>query len=544
MRKFTIKPLPTCRVSHRLVIAMLSWTVVLVPGPAFTQKTVFDLAKSHEKRGDQLFNTGVYFEAISAYKKAAGRGATSNAAAIRIARCYYYLHDYTSAVHWFREYIGRGRSLSREDKLLYAESLAAVNEYEPALEVYRALIKEHPDDELIGRKIWRLSNVRFLFEDSLQYAIQPLSVNTPYDESVARATEGGIVFASNRRKDTVVEHIDAATGAPFYTLYYVNAPGRPGEASGLNTPHPFSRTLVPRRHSGPVAFYNRGTSMIYTATASTSDKTGRYHLELRNARFSEGKWIDDGPLPFNNREYSLTDPWINEQGTVLYFSSDMPGGFGGKDLYRSLKDDKGWSRPLNLGENVNTRLDECHPSVYDGTLYFASNGQPGLGGLDVFRIDEASLDDGEVINMGFPVNSHADDYSFVLLNDGYRGYLTSARNGNDDLFEVEMNQQTYPLMIRGRIQEKEYSWMEGADLKTVVRASLFLVDQVRGQIVAEAHCDDEGIFELTVPYFSVYRIRVVQQDGSEAVVSLEIPRQKKEDYHHEIVIVRDAFRKE
>jgi hypothetical protein len=221
----------------------------------------------------------------------------------------------------------------------------------------------------------------------------------------------------------------------------------------------------------------------------------------------------------------------------------MKGGIGGKDLYKSEFVNGQWMKPVNLGEGINTIYDEVSPFLHGPTLYFASNGHAGLGGLDIFRTiqDHVGLTDPE--NMGYPVNTNYDDFGFVVDSTNTHGYLSSNRRSggfDDDIYEFEMDLQAYPLTITGVMKFKEHNWPDSAELAIMSNAKLFLIDNDRNVTVQEAACDHEGRFLLTIPYYSKFKIKVVSADD-ENFVSLEIPKHRKEHGQHEIVIVRDAF---
>jgi hypothetical protein len=195
---------------------------------------------------------------------------------------------------------------------------------------------------------------------------------------------------------------------------------------------------------------------------------------------------------------------------------------------------------------VNTVYDEVFPYLHlNKTLYFSSNGHPGLGGLDIFKvlITEKGFD--EVQNAGFPINSGADEFGIIIDSLSAHGYFSSNRkNGgyDDDIYEVDIDLQTYPLTISGLIRFKEHNWSDSSELKPLVNAKIYLTDNIRDVVVHESISDDSGNFSLAIPYFSKYRIRVVGADRDEHVVSLDITKHRKIDSKHEIVIVKDAFR--
>jgi hypothetical protein len=223
----------------------------------------------------------------------------------------------------------------------------------------------------------------------------------------------------------------------------------------------------------------------------------------------------------------------------------MKGGFGGKDIYRSELVNNHWTKPVNLGDVINTPHDELYPYLNANALYFSSNGHPGLGGLDIFKADGGRDGFMEPQNLGYPLNTNFDDFGIVIEGSTNHGYFSSNRkNGgyNDDVYEFEMDLQTYPLEITGVMKFKEENWSDSVELKIMPHAKVFLIDNERNLTVYENTCDVDGNFSIVIPYYSKYKLRVVGQDNDENIVSLEIPKYKKEHGNHEIVVVKDLFK--
>ena len=188
---------------------------------------------------------------------------------------------------------------------------------------------------------------------------------------------------------------------------------------------------------------------------------------------------------------------------------------------------------------------KCFRFSMISTLYFSSNGHPGLGGLDIFKAESYNSNFMEVENVGYPLNTNFDDFGIVIDSLNIRGYLSSNRKGggyNDDVYEFDMDLQTYPLEINGVMKYKEHSWMDSVDLKLMPNAKIQLIDNTRNITVQESTCNDAGNFSLTIPYYSKYKIKVVSEDNDENIVSLEIPKRRKSHGRHEIVIVKDPFK--
>jgi hypothetical protein len=344
-----------------------------------------------------------------------------------------------------------------------------------------------------------------------------------------------------------VDKIDGSLNAPFYRIYYSKAVADTA-GNGIfhyGMPAHFSKELSARFHAGPVTFYDHFRKMVFSSTGNKSGVSSKT-LQLFFAEEREGAWSVTQSFPYNNANYSVSDPAISQDGKILYFSSDMKGGFGGKDLYRCEYKNGQWTKPFNLGEPVNTPHDEVFPYLHMAkTLYFSSNGHAGLGGLDIFKAEITTEGFDEPQNAGYPVNTNYDEFGIVIDSLEAHGYFSSNRKKggyNDDIYEFDVDLQTYPLTINGLVRVKEHSWSDSSELKTMHNAKVHLIDNLRNISVYETVSDTLGNFSITIPYFSKYKIRVTEEDNDENIVSLEISKQRKLHSIYEIVIIKDAFK--
>ena len=520
-------------------------SLFLIANIGRSQETVFELWKSDLKLADRYFENRDYHQALKLYRHVVKKK-PNREVELKIARTYHLLKQYDKAVMFYEKHASTN-GLPVKDLYYYAEAQSGISEYGRALESYQKYYSRVPDDPLVMKKIWRLSNIAYLFEDSMHFTVRPVEFNTTGGELCAVPFRNGLVFISNRKEVQPIEKLDASSHAPFYKVYFSKIKRDSANANKISyeTPFIFNREIGSRLHAGPLAFYDDTRKMVFASTGDQTSTDGGRPLQLYFAQNKNGIWKTLYSFPFNNRNYSISDPWISDDGKVLYFSSDMKGGFGGKDIYKSELVNNHWSKPVNLGETINTNLDEVYPFLYRNTLYFSSTGHPGLGGLDIFKSELGPGGFLEPQNMGYPLNTSFDDFGIVVSASGNQGYLSSNRkNGgyNDDVYEFEMDLQTYPLEINGVLKSKEHNWSDSASLKIMPFATAFLIDNDRNLTVYESNCDADGNFQIVIPYYGKYKLRVVGQDGEENIVSLEIPKYKKELSRHEIVVVKDLFK--
>lgn len=263
------------------------------------------------------------------------------------------------------------------------------------------------------------------------------SINTPSVEFSPTYYLNGMVFVSSRRKNGMV---DEKLGETFFELFYsdVDPNGKPLK------PRSFSVEINSQLHEGPVTFNRQGDHMFFTrnnlqGTVGKADKKGTVRLKIYEANKGYYDWENIRELPFNVENYSCMHPTLSPDGMTLFFASDMPGGFGGRDIWLSEKKNGQWQKPINLGPEINTNKDDAFPFFHEsGMLFFASDGHPGYGAMDIFMVDFTSNTWGAVTNLGKPFNSPKDDLGFIMDADGARGYLSSNRDGGIGSYDIYM----------------------------------------------------------------------------------------------------------
>lgn len=417
-------------------------------------------------KADRLAHNLAFREALPLYLKAVEQD-EHPAVVLALAECYRMLQNEPKAQQWYAKVVHLD-SLNPVYRLRYGQTLMALERYDearPWLERYAA---ERPDDPRGKHLAWACKNIQSLREGGFPASLEALSINSARTEIGAVPFEGQLLFAGERDTILGVQRRNRWSGAPFLALYTaevdeeglttgkvrrlrgdLNGRYHDGPASPLRLPSDENQVASSRDDARPAELYlthNQDQSGVRMDDAAVSVR----HLEIARAlRQSNGKWrLDDAVLmPFNNANWSTAHPALSADGRTLVFVSDRPGGYGGSDLYVSTlqADGSAWSEAVNLGPDINTPGEEVFPFLHvDGTLYFSSDGLPGLGGLDLFEAAPASasgqaLRYAEPVHMGAPLNSSRDDYGLYLDETRSGGYTVSNRfggAGGDDLYRV------------------------------------------------------------------------------------------------------------
>jgi len=406
--------------------------------------------KGKFKRAEQLFNQLAFSAAIPLYEELAEES-DDPFVRMRLADAYRLTDNFNAAEQWYATLMTVD-TLDPVYKLYYGQALMANEKYPQARGWLEAYAKARPDDPRGVNLAEACRSVDALVSQSFPAELVTLPINTARSE-IGPAYWGTdqLLFAADRDTILGVRRNNDWYDAPFLDFYTAALDEEGMITSGkarslrgkVNGPY----------HEGP-GQVSGGNTLYYTSsqTKTTSGvegnqtlRAGLTKLHIRKAKAdASGRWMptDETALPFNNPEYSCAHPALSADGLWMIFSSDMPGGRGGSDLYLSqLKaDGSSWSDPINLGRNINTPGDEMFPFWHaNGTLYFASDGHSGLGGLDVFETRQDGTSWQIPRNLGKPINSSRDDFGLIFDDKLARGFVVSNRfggAGRDDLYGV------------------------------------------------------------------------------------------------------------
>ena len=266
-----------------------------------------------------------------------------------------------------------------------------------------------------------------------QYKVKSLKANSENgDFGTTFYGKEKIVFSSSR-KTGISNKTWEGNDQPFLDLYMGNVE----EDGEITRVRPFSSAVNSKYHEAMVAFSPNLKELYFTSNNYMGGKVRSSNLKIFRANIGEsGSRTNIKTLTINNDKYSTGHPFLSKDGKKLYYISDMPGGYGQTDIYEVSVNNGHYGAPKNLGPTVNSKYREYTPYVDGDILYFSSNKPDGQGGYDIYMTKlDGSIE--EPINLGKPMNSKGDDFSFIINRDTQSGYFSSNRRGgkgDDDIY--------------------------------------------------------------------------------------------------------------
>ncbi len=452
-----------------------------------------------QKRADALFNNFSYIKAIKVYKEIVANNYNIDYATRKLADCYAMLGDLENAVIYY-EKIVKQPNVPKEYYYNYAQALRSVGKYEES-KIWLKKFRKAGGKNNLSKDLKESNFKTSVFNAKQQYYIFDVPFNSMYSDFGAFQINGQIYFSSTRDNSGVIKRKYGWNKQPYLDIYSINI---------LDSTATLKSKLVgdvnTKYHEGSLTIGKEGGTMYFTRNnyvynSKTKDHEGIVNLKILKSTYKNGSWVDIYDLPFNSNEYSTGHPALNIDDTKLYFASDMPGGYGGTDIYVvDLYENNQYGTPKNMGPIINTHDDEAFPFVNnEGTLFFSSKGHIGLGMFDIFAAIKDENDEiSDVINLGTPVNSSKDDFSFFMNNDGITGFFASNRNGdigNDDIYKYE---RVLPLVVEGVVYDL-------INKKTIPDANVTLFDSNNREI-ASMKSDQSGYYEFNIDRNSDYKL--------------------------------------
>ena len=448
-----------------------------------------------QKRAERQFDSFSFIKAIDTYEKLIDTSFNKYYAMRKLGDAYIMLRQPEKALPIYGQVVAQ-ENVPSEYFLYYAQTLRATGDYDASKEWMKKYKDAGNKEDSRVKNFFKNDDLASgIFNSVEKNTLQKVNFNTKYNDFGAVVLNDQIYFASSRHLAAAVKRVYGWDNQPLLDIFQVSSEGGTIESTtqisgDINTIH----------HDGPGTFNADGTKMYfsrnnYYKNKKDSDEKGIMHVGIFTADLVDGKWENVLPTSLNNSGYIVYHPTLNKEGTKLYFASDMPGGFGGTDIYMSeISADGIIGQPKNLGAVVNTEGNEVFPYVHseNGTLYFSSDGFVGYGLLDVFASIKGENDEiVNVINLGEPINSKKDDFGYFLDEEGFKGFISSNRKGGvggDDIYAFT---RIPPLTLKGQI-------FDAVNNDPVANAKVVLARE-NGEEIAYFMTGEDGSYTHLIP---------------------------------------------
>ena len=458
-------------------------------------------AQAKLKAANRQFENLSYIDAIRLYEEFlhdAKDPTTRREGLKKLAYSYRKMQDSRNAERAYADLLRDYPDVESENYLYYAQSLASNQKYKESQKYYSIYGEKQTADLRAKRFTISLMDMSRFYRDSSSYKVQYLSINSRQADFSPMFYKGGLVFCSARDEGGSIKRVFSWNQTPFLDLYFVSDTSQLSIHNGLQTAQAlggmsasnsdtpivdekltkvevFSRVLNTTYHEGPMTFFKGEQKAVFTRNnynkgRSRESKDGTNRLKLYTADLIKDVWANVKELPFNSDEYSTGHPALTPDNTKMYFVSDMPGGYGGTDLYIVEYNNGTWGTPVNLGKEVNTEGNEMFPYIDENeNLYFSSDGHEGLGGLDLFYAEmKEGITYKGIVNLGTPLNSEKDDFGLITDSGRNSGFFASNRKKgihDDNIYSFRRECRLLNLIVYDAVTKIP---LENVDIRSII----------------------------------------------------------------------------
>ncbi|MBN8701695.1 MAG: OmpA family protein [Bacteroidetes bacterium] len=418
-------------------------------------------SKEQIKSADNYFKEFKYYEALDEYLEmvkdpAAARNYYVNK---QIAECYRRIFDYENAEKWYSKLMVFKSDATPDIYYNYAQILVNNEKYADAKAIHQQYVEKSGKGPLVQKT----------FEEKCNWAIQHKDSVKEFNSFLTNLETGGRYMGMEFYNNGLIFASPLGNEFKMETVYYdiVFVPQKDSltfnkKEYTFNKINEIYYDATPcLSKNGKTLYFSKNGSRYKKFSVNKADKagvnkSGLSTLGIYSCKNKEGVWEELNVLNINSVQYDCAFPALSEDGKTLYFASNMPGGFGGFDLYKcQFLTDSTCTKPVNLGEGVNTAEDEIYPQVVKDKFYFASKGRIGFGGYDLYEGVLVGEDVKNIKNMGKPFNSSKDDISIVFHEKGNKGYFASNREGTHGYDRVYyFNQKIIIDTISGKVVDR------------------------------------------------------------------------------------------
>lgn len=506
---------PTKDLRYLLVSALCLLAMLLLAPAASAQKLKQRMAEEAATMFDYPKMAAIYEDITTS-----GRGTAADWR--RLAFAYKRMDLPLKAEAAYKQMANMG-PLGKEDMLDYADVLRQNGHYSEAIAQYQALAATDPDNPRVKAYVEQSDFFMRLKRDSTRNSVRTVPINSIDADLGVTVMDDLLIFSSARGEGVGGKTAYKWDDQPFLNLYTALLKGQ-----SATEPFVMRKDLNHRYHDGTAAYDSLTKRLYFTRDnvfygtlnkASNGElKLAIFYSDITAGEFSQNEWGGLVPFEHNDKEYNTGHPCVSPDGKRLYFVSDRPGGQGGTDIW--FCDNLGnsqWGVPQNMGDRVNTTGNEVFPFVSrDSVLYFSSNAHPGLGGYDVFYCRLTPAGPSGVINMGYPLNTSADDCNLIVLRDDSTGFFASDRPGGQGSMDIYGCTVHPPMqLIRGRVIDRK--------TREPINGAMLDVKNGEGRFMDNAKVKmlEDGKFEIEVPFTNAYAITGTHNGYLQNTVNLD-----------------------
>ena len=495
----------------------------------FLSITTIDAQDKSSKKADKQFSKLEFVKAAESYKKLINNGKSSDYVVAQLAECYYNIFNTVEAEKW---YATLAEDSSDPDIIFkYSQMLKANGKYKLSNKWMNKFVELRPAD---NRATSFLKNPNYLpkiISKGKRFNVQNLDINSEYSDFGGTINNNKLYITSSRNTvglfdlgRWITQRINYGwNNEPYLDIYSFDVTD---SGSYLNEDY-LGSNINTKYHEGLASFDNEGN--MYISRESFYENEYVKDPESNNITSLIGIYkISKGEknvvaLNINSVEYSVKNPSVSSDGKTLYFSSDMPGGFGNFDIYKGDIDEQGNINNVeNLGQKVNTEGQEMFPFIGDkNNLYFSSDSQLGLGGLDVFFTKEVDGKWASVRNVGIPVNSNADDFAFNMNEATGEGFVSSNRSGgkgSDDIYSIKRLIPICDVLLTANVMD--------AKTKLSIDSATTSISDNEGNIASTKTSSNEGVSEFMLVCDEAGKLIVSKEGYNSKIVDLKISNEE------------------
>lgn len=454
-----------------------------------------------------------YAKATEILKKAEKKGKQHNAALPMLAECYRLQHDILNAKATYAQVVTLPDAKA-ESFYYYAQALQSTGNYVQAREMYQKYSEKNPSDPRGKLYAAHCDSVLGPWKGlTPKYEVKLVNgINTDQSDFGPAFYDGELIFASDFNDNPGEGKKYGWTGRGYLNIMK-SSPGKKGDFWGnMGTSSEFDSKFNQLYHDGPAAFSTDGNSIYFTRSFyGKAKREGAFKtnlLKIYYATKTDGVWSEVKPFFLNSKDYSVGHPTLSADGQTLYFVSDMMGGQGGTDIWMCNREGDGWGAAINLGTTVNTAENEMFPTMHtDGVLYFASQGHPGYGALDMFKTKNVNGNWTTPENLHPPINGSFDDFAVAFVPGEKGGFFSSNRPvgvGSDDIYAFRIAEPPIPVLpayISGLVKDK-------TTMQPIAGATVFVFDPKTGNVkVLKTNAD--GMYKAVISKSADYIVKAM-----------------------------------